>query len=366
MKKILVFGLAIIMSLLPILPAEAATMAQMMKGKILLQVEANGEAWYVYPGDLHRYYLGRPADAFNIMRQLGYGISNSDLMKIPVAASNMVGVDRDGDGMKVEIESSFGTSDLDADSDNDGFNDYEEVFFGYSPTNSSRVKVTDEKFARSQAGKILLQVQAHGEAWYVDTIANNRHYLGRPADAFEVMRNLGLGITNYNLSLIPVAGSLTAPVSWQTLSQNANRHSYTFKCPSDWTVDYASDYGGGMTLTQCNKIYAGQMAVDDGIVVSIGYVTDDWASQYTVGNDNYSYLVLQNVLTQDNVSQYVSNSFEGAYAKDNAQNTFNFLARRDIGDGFIEVKAVAYGGTQTGTQYFQTVNSIINSFVISQ
>ena len=36
-------------------------------GRILLQVEENGEAWYVYPENRLRYYLGRPDDASALM-----------------------------------------------------------------------------------------------------------------------------------------------------------------------------------------------------------------------------------------------------------------------------------------------------------
>lgn len=53
-------------------------------GKILLDVEKNGEAYYIYPKDKKAYYLGRPADAFRIMRELGLGITNSDIRKIDV------------------------------------------------------------------------------------------------------------------------------------------------------------------------------------------------------------------------------------------------------------------------------------------
>jgi hypothetical protein len=41
-------------------------------------VEAHGEAWYVNPADGKRYFLGRAADAYNIMRFLGLGITNKD------------------------------------------------------------------------------------------------------------------------------------------------------------------------------------------------------------------------------------------------------------------------------------------------
>jgi hypothetical protein len=68
--------------------AYADSLASRMSGKILLQVEENGEAWYVSPDNSQRYFLGRPEDAFQIMRKLGLGISNSNLEQIPVASDS--------------------------------------------------------------------------------------------------------------------------------------------------------------------------------------------------------------------------------------------------------------------------------------
>jgi len=59
-----------------------------MKGKILLQVEGNGEAWYVSPVNGERYYLGRPADAFLLMRNLGLGISNQDAASVTTGTTD--------------------------------------------------------------------------------------------------------------------------------------------------------------------------------------------------------------------------------------------------------------------------------------
>lgn len=63
----------------------ADSIANRMAGKILLQVEENGEAWYVNPVNKQRYFLGRPNDAFELMRKLGLGISNENLNQIPIA-----------------------------------------------------------------------------------------------------------------------------------------------------------------------------------------------------------------------------------------------------------------------------------------
>lgn len=124
--------------------ANAEVLTNKLSGKILLQVEDCGQAWYIEPSTKHRAFLGKPDDAFKIMRELGLGIS----------------------------ESTFNT------------------FNTFAPINLS--------------GKILLRVEARGEAYYVNPGNLKMHYLGKPTDAFNVMRNLGLGISTENINKIPV------------------------------------------------------------------------------------------------------------------------------------------------------------------
>jgi len=122
----------------------SSSLSNRLSGRILLQVESHGEAWYVNPVNDSKYYLGRPADAFAIMRQLGLGISNQDYVS----------------------------------------------FNGQAPARLS--------------GRILLRVENHGEAYYVNPLDLKMHYLGRPADAFAIMRGLGLGIANTDLRRIDI------------------------------------------------------------------------------------------------------------------------------------------------------------------
>ncbi|MBU4002903.1 MAG: S1C family serine protease, partial [Proteobacteria bacterium] len=121
-------------------------MVRKLLGKILLQVEQNGEAYYVYPDDSKRYYLGRPADAFNAMRKLGLGATHQFINNYTIYPDHVL-------------------------------------------------------------GKILIDVEQNGEAYYIYPKDKKAYYLGRPADAFRIMRELGLGITNSDLSKIP-EGSL--------------------------------------------------------------------------------------------------------------------------------------------------------------
>ncbi|MBI3963367.1 MAG: hypothetical protein HY341_00040, partial [Candidatus Kerfeldbacteria bacterium] len=149
----------------------AQTTAERTSGYILLDVEHAGEAWYVHPANLQRYYLGRPDDAFAIMRFLGLGITDENLAKIPIATDPSQG---------------------------------------------------DVVLREHVSGRILLQVEENGEAWYVNPRDQRRSYMGRPWDAFQLMTRLGLGITSADLSTIPIGGSLTQPV------MNPERHqSYT-------------------------------------------------------------------------------------------------------------------------------------------
>ncbi|MBI4272930.1 S8 family serine peptidase [Candidatus Uhrbacteria bacterium] len=129
---------------------------QGLRGRILLQVEGKGEAWYVRPDTHQRVFMGRPRDAFALMRALGVGITTKNLERIR--------------------------------SWNEGT-----VPLKY-----------DLVFAKKNAGKIFLNIEKKGEAWYIHPKELVRYFLGRPQDAFSVMRNTGLGILNKDLHLIPI------------------------------------------------------------------------------------------------------------------------------------------------------------------
>ncbi|MFH1711744.1 MAG: serine protease, partial [Patescibacteria group bacterium] len=131
-----------------------------MTGQILLQVEAHGEAYYLRPDDELRYYMADGAVAYEMMRYFGLGITSLNLSLIP------------------EIE---------------------------TPTdmlNTSSV-CSSNKLANQVKGKILLDVERHGEAYYVYPDTCRRIYLKDGAAAYEIMRFLSKGITNNDLAKIP-------------------------------------------------------------------------------------------------------------------------------------------------------------------
>jgi hypothetical protein len=121
-------------------PTVSSPATARLRGYILLRVEKNGEAWYVSPSGI-RYYMKDGATAYQMMRSFGLGITEADFVKMQV---------------------------------------------GNGP------------FMDKLKGKIVLRVQAHGEAYYVHP-SGTMHYLKDGAAAYQVMRELSLGIKDSDL-----------------------------------------------------------------------------------------------------------------------------------------------------------------------
>lgn len=171
-------------------------------GKILLQVEGNGEAWYVDKDTQKKFYLKDGNMAYTALRAFGLGITNKDLAKIPVGSAESADkIDTDGDGLVDSLESAIGTDPNNKDSDGDGYLDGEELLNGYSPLGAGKI-IGDSKLTNRLNGKILLQVESRGEAWYV--LDGKRYYMGDGDSAYQIMRSKSLGINNNDLRKINV------------------------------------------------------------------------------------------------------------------------------------------------------------------
>jgi len=182
-------------------------LSQRLAGKILLQVENNGEAWYVDKDSLERFYLKDGSSAYQALRLFGLGISNENLNKIPVAVdSRLIIRDSDSDGLDDNLELAIGTDPYNPDTDGDGYLDGVEVANGYNPLGGGKL-LFDQNLTQKLEGKILLQVEGRGEAWYVHE--GKRYYLANGDFAYQAMRFLSTGITNENLNKISI-GSQSA------------------------------------------------------------------------------------------------------------------------------------------------------------
>ncbi len=121
------------------------TFSSKLSGKILIQTELHGEAWYVNPKDGKRYYMADGSSAYSIMRRLGIGINNQNYNKI----------------------------------------------------------LSNKTYAKAQAGKIFIKTEDLGKAYYIDSIGT-AYYLRDGAEAYNIMRKLGLGIKNSDLDKIQI------------------------------------------------------------------------------------------------------------------------------------------------------------------
>ncbi len=132
----------------PTAGATDATLVNRLRGYILLQTQAHGEAWYLNPTTNKRYYMQDGPAAYQMMRSFGLGVTETDYAKI--AADD------------------------------------------WAVKNRLR-------------GRIVLRVQAHGEAYYIHPKNLAVYYLKDGAEAYRVMRLYSLGITDADLNKIPSA-----------------------------------------------------------------------------------------------------------------------------------------------------------------
>jgi hypothetical protein len=175
-----------------------------LAGRILLQVESRGEAWYVDGTSGQRYYLKDGRSAYEALRRFGTGVTSADLAKIPIGIeSRAATTDADGDGLDDKLEEAIGTDPGRADTDGDGYADGTEVKSGYNPRGAGKL-ATNSALVGKLKGKILLQVEGRGQAWYVNPADGKRYYLKDGSAAYQIMKYLSLGATNDTLAKIPV------------------------------------------------------------------------------------------------------------------------------------------------------------------
>jgi len=177
-----------------------------VKGQLLLQVQQNGEIWYVDPIEYKRYYVS-VTNALPLFRKLSLGITNNDLATIPLTGSSQ--------------SSSLG----------------------------NRLK-----------GRLLLAVEDLGRVWYVDMKGQRREV--REDNIMTIFRALGLGITDTDLNQIPI-GDLegfgndvfeVAGYEEENLSFETESSFQRGEIPSNIDLVKANEYW----LSEINKLRAAQ------------------------------------------------------------------------------------------------------------
>ena len=122
-------------------------LAEKLKGKIILQIEVDGAAWYISPTDLKRYYLGKPTDAMLTIKKLSKEMTLEKIV------------------------------------------DY--IYF-------------EKKFPEELAGRFLENTDKKDEYYYIHPESRLAIPLKTANEAFHLLTDLGLGITNENIRKIEV------------------------------------------------------------------------------------------------------------------------------------------------------------------
>lgn len=138
------------------------------------------------------------ANVYNLILELGTGIAAADLRKISIADANLnTGPDADQDGLSDQVETALGTKTDSDDSDGDTFKDKDEVLAGFDPLAANARMPIDQNYANQQKGRIVINIEANKEAWYVSPSDGKRYFLGNPADGYKAMRSIEFWTKNY-------------------------------------------------------------------------------------------------------------------------------------------------------------------------
>lgn len=244
-KKFLLFTIIGVLGLVSF--SSATTLAQRVSGYILLQTQANGEAWYVDPVTLTRSYLRDGNVAYDALREFGLGVKNVDLNKIPVGVETRFSdIDADEDGLSDKLEDGLKTNSTKSDTDGDGVSDGKEVLTNNTNPLGTGSLIYDNALINRLKGRILLQVESHGEAWYLNPKDGKKYYMKDGDAAYQIMRYLSLGITNNDLSLIPINNKFNNGSTDDTMTRGTVDSDFTIEV---YNKDEAMD---GTTLLADN------------------------------------------------------------------------------------------------------------------
>ncbi len=95
---------------------------------------------------------------------------------------------------------------------------------------------------RSRAtGYILLQVEDHGEAWYVDPLTGNRYYMKDGPTAYEMMRTFGLGMTEADYLQLAAGDNALTDRLLGRIVLRVQAHGEAYYVHPDGSVYYLAD-----------------------------------------------------------------------------------------------------------------------------
>ncbi len=324
-KRLLILALAVAAVMLPNNHGAMAydlSLSRKMQGRILLQVQNHGEAWYVRTTDSLRYYMKDGATAYQMMRNYSQGITDMDLGKIPSVAN---------------------TTDM----------------------NLSTSVCGTNALANRLRGNILLQVQQHGEAWYVHPEKCRAIYMADGSAAYEIMRYLGFGIANTDLDKIQIGEILdttrtTAPptqsttpvvaptvIPTQQVPATETQTPATTESTTGYCTDLTSQFNSILNQSMSIGAAIGHLQEEDNLILNAG---TDYSPQYAydlgISHRESFYTKADNTIALVDSLPYVS------FASTNVSNMRGdyIAAIRDYRSSYdLEVEAFNQG--KWGAQY---------------
>ncbi|MBU4216795.1 hypothetical protein L6270_03140 [Candidatus Parcubacteria bacterium] len=181
------------------LPIKNNNFYNRLKGRIIVTPQGHGEAYYVSATEKKVYYLGDNSQALRVMQGLGTGTNSATLQKVSTGYGKLTGYDTDRDGLPDNFESLIGTNPGTFNTDGDRYSDKTEIDNNYDPTVGNGKKLT---MPANLKGRIFLQVDRDGEAWYMNPVDEKKYWVNTQDDMSNLIKKFGLGVSNYNFTLL--------------------------------------------------------------------------------------------------------------------------------------------------------------------
>lgn len=136
-----------------------------------------------------------------------------------------------------------------------------------TPTPTPTAVRVDAALVSRLSGYILLQTQAHGEAWYLNPVGGKRYYMKDGQVAYQMMRSFGLGVSEADYAKIAADNWTIKNRVRGRIVLRAQAHGEAYYIhPKDLAVYYLKDgdeayrimrlYSLGISNTDLNKIPA--------------------------------------------------------------------------------------------------------------
>lgn len=290
-------------------------------GKIIIETTNFGKAWYIFPADNRRYYLGRPKDAFLLAKNLAIEASSTEIRQLKINSGfiDQKTKDTDQDTLSDNLESWLGTNPNNQDTDQDGYPDNIEVINGYSPNSSSKTKVVaNNNVAKKLAGNFVFNKNLPG-LWYINPVNLQAYFIENDVNMLKLMQRVAMGIDSTSLQRIEglvigpeymseeIKNKETTPEpKTNTLRYTDNSNQYSFSFPKDWTIKKYPDAPNLINVTDANRDFIAENKASIILqIINMGTSSTlaNFKTKYTDGNITVSQEITKTIQNRQSYSR---------------------------------------------------------------